>query len=338
MTGTVTIAGGGLAGLSLAAGLRLRGVPVVVHEAGSYPRHRVCGEFISGVEGATLERLGIADDLADARRHRSVAWFREGRLIHEDQLPSPALGISRHRLDLRLRDRVLAAGGQVHEGSRQPREARPGQVWAAGRIPRRGRWIGLKCHFHDLDMAADLEMHLGANGYAGLAGIGDGRVNVCGLFQVDRGRHAPGPELLLDYLAAGGQEGLVRRLRAALADDASFSAVAGFELGRQPVEDALCAIGDAESMIPPFTGNGMSMAFQSAEVALEPLVRWSRGDTDWESCTTAIRHGLQRRFRRRLFAASAFHPVLLRRGGRAFLDLFARSGILPFRPLLSLVR
>ena len=338
MTGTVTIAGGGLAGLSLAAGLRLRGVPVAVHEAGRYPRHRVCGEFISGVEGATLERLGIADDLADARFHRSVAWFREGRLIHEDQLPSPALGISRHRLDLRLRDRVLAAGGQVHEGSRQPREARPGQVWAAGRIPRRGRWIGLKCHFHGLDMAADLEMHLGANGYAGLAGIEDGRVNVCGLFHVDRGRHAPGPELLLDYLAAGGQEGLVRRLRAALADDASFSAVAGFELGRQPVDDALCAIGDAESMIPPFTGNGMSMAFQSAEVALEPLVRWSRGESDWESCTATIRHGLQRRFRRRLFAASAFHPVLLRKGGRAFLDLLARSGALPFRPLLSLVR
>jgi menaquinone-9 beta-reductase len=338
LNGTVTIAGGGLAGLALAAGLRSRGVAVDVHEAGSYPRHRVCGEFISGVEQSTLETLGILEDFDDALQHRSVVWFREGRRIHEDLMPTPALGISRHRLDLRLRDRVVAAGGSVLEGSRLIREAREGRVWAAGRIPRRGPWIGLKCHFHDLEMAADLEMHLGANGYAGLAGIEDGGVNVCGLFKVDRSRRAPGAELLLDYLAAGGNTKLVGRLRAARADEGSFCAVAGFELGRQEIDDDLCAIGDAESMIPPFTGNGMSMAFQSAEVALEPLERWSRGALSWESCVAEIRGGLHQRFRRRLRVASALHPVLLRGGGRTFLEVLARSGALPFRPLLSLVR
>lgn len=338
MNGTVTIAGGGLAGLSLAAGLRSHGVAVEVHEAGSYPRHRVCGEFISGVESSTLEVLGIRADFDDALQHRSVVWFREGRRIHEDVLPEPALGISRHRLDLRLRDRVVASGGVVHERSRSVREPRGGLVWAAGRIPRKGPWIGLKCHFHDLEMAADLEMQLGANGYAGLAGIEDGGVNVCGLFKVDRTRRAPGPELLLEYLAAGGNVKLVERLRSARADEVSFSAVAGFELGRQEIEDDFCAIGDAESMIPPFTGNGMSMAFQSAEVALEPLACWSRGKLSWDACVAEIRHGLHHRFRRRLLVASAMHPVLLRRGGRTFLEVLARSGALPFRPLLSLVR
>ena len=43
----VTIIGGGLAGLTLGIGLRQRGVPVTISEAGDYPRHRVCGEFIS---------------------------------------------------------------------------------------------------------------------------------------------------------------------------------------------------------------------------------------------------------------------------------------------------
>jgi hypothetical protein len=47
---------------------------------------------------------------------------------------------------------------------------------------------------------------------------------------------------------------------------------------------------------------------------------------------------LHHRFRRRLLAASAMHPVLLRRGGRTFLEVLARSGALPFAPLLSLVR
>jgi 2-polyprenyl-6-methoxyphenol hydroxylase-like FAD-dependent oxidoreductase len=334
----VTIAGGGLAGLSLAAGLRLRGIPVEVHEAGSYPRHRVCGEFISGVSNATLENLGIAAAFADALPRRSLAWYREGRPVHRDDLPEPALGISRYRLDARLRDRVLMLGGSVHEQSRLPREPREGLVWAAGRIPAKSRWIGLKCHFHDLPMDADLEMHLGENGYAGLAGVEDGRVNVCGLFEVDRSLRGAGHELLLAYLESGGNRDLSRRLAAALADPASFSAVAGFALGRQHAEAGLCVLGDAESMIPPFTGNGMSMAFEAAELALDPLARWSDGQLAWEGCLAAIRASLRRRFRRRLAAAGAMHPVLLNGSGRHLVESLGRARLLPFRPLLSLVR
>ena len=39
----VTIIGGGLSGLCLGIGLRQRGVPVRIIEAGTYPRHKVCG-------------------------------------------------------------------------------------------------------------------------------------------------------------------------------------------------------------------------------------------------------------------------------------------------------
>ena len=45
----VQIIGGGLAGLTLGLGLRQRDVPVTIHEAGNYPRHRVCGEFSNGI-------------------------------------------------------------------------------------------------------------------------------------------------------------------------------------------------------------------------------------------------------------------------------------------------
>ena len=40
---TVHIVGGGLAGLTLGLRLRQLDVPVELYEAGSYPRHRVCG-------------------------------------------------------------------------------------------------------------------------------------------------------------------------------------------------------------------------------------------------------------------------------------------------------
>jgi NADPH-dependent 2,4-dienoyl-CoA reductase/sulfur reductase-like enzyme len=40
---SITIVGGGLAGLTLGIGLRQRSVPVTIQEAANYPRHRVCG-------------------------------------------------------------------------------------------------------------------------------------------------------------------------------------------------------------------------------------------------------------------------------------------------------
>ena len=55
----VTIVGGGIAGLSAGIALRQRGVPVTVIESKEYPRHKVCGEFISGRGLEILARIGI---------------------------------------------------------------------------------------------------------------------------------------------------------------------------------------------------------------------------------------------------------------------------------------
>ena len=62
----ITIVGGGLAGLTLGIGLRQRGVPAALWEAGHYPRHRVCGEFICGRGQETLARLDLRELLERA--------------------------------------------------------------------------------------------------------------------------------------------------------------------------------------------------------------------------------------------------------------------------------
>lgn len=334
----ITIAGGGLAGLSLAIALRQRGVPVIVLEAGRYPRHRVCGEFISGVSMETLEFLGIRDLLGDARRHSSLCWNECGRMMHRDTLPEPALGISRFELDERLRRRLETLGGVVKTGVRARPVPAEGLVWAAGRRPRPGTWIGLKAHVRDLAMTADLEMHAGRNGYAGLAGVEHGWVNVCGLFRLDHSIVARGPDLLGAYLMAGGNGQLAGMLKQAEWREDSFSAVAGFELGRQETVPGLLCLGDAESMIPPFTGNGMSMAFQSAETACGPVVAWASGNLSWQAAMNTVRDGLSRRFRRRLAVARVLHRVLFDAAGRSLLHSLSNAGLLPFKPMLSLVR
>ena len=94
----ITIAGGGLAGLSLGIALAERGVPVRLQEAGSYPRHRVCGEFINGVQDETLEALGIVDLVRSGLQLDSTVWLVNNEVVLRDVLPEPASGISRHAL------------------------------------------------------------------------------------------------------------------------------------------------------------------------------------------------------------------------------------------------
>ncbi len=334
----ITIAGGGLAGLALASAMRGHDVPVTVLEAGNYPRHRVCGEFISGVSGETLAGLGIDHCFENALRHRTLGWYESGRLIHHDHFEEPALGISRFLLDERLRDHVVNAGGTIRTGVRARPIPHDGLVWAAGRRPRNGPWIGLKAHVRNLSKSADLEMHAGTNGYAGLAEVEDGWINVCGLFRLDRSIDASGANLLPAYLECGGNRELAAALRAGEWREGSFSAVAGFELGHQMPLPGLLTLGDAESMIPPFTGNGMSMAFQAAECAIGPLVAWSRGGQSWQDAANSVRSAVTRRFRRRLAVAGALHPLLLAAGGRSLLQSLASARLLPFQPMLALVR
>jgi len=333
----ITIAGGGLAGLSLGIALRTRGIGVTVIEAASYPRHRVCGEFISGVSAETLAALGIADLFDDARRHVTLAWHDRGRRILSERLPQAAMGISRHRLDVRLAGRFQNLGGLLRTGERARPEPSGGFVWTAGRRPRAGRWIGLKAHIR-ISTSEDLEMHSGTNGYCGLAGVEEGWTNVCGLFLIDRTISARQSDLLPAYLAAGGQAGLAAALRAAEWRDGSFSSVAGFELGSQPAVPGLLCLGDAGSMIPPFTGNGMSMAFQSAERAVVPLASWAAGGIRWTDLRREIGTGLRRGFRRRLLAAAVLHRALFHTGMREAVASLAAARVLPFRCLLPLVR
>jgi len=336
MATMISIAGGGLAGLSLGIGLRRKEVPVTIHESGSYPRHRVCGEFISGVTLETLAALGIDDLFESALQHRTSAWYATGRLISRQTLPQAAYGISRHCLDEALRERFETLGGRINSGVRLTSNPQDGWVWCTGRRPTKGTWIGLKCHVRGLKMSDDLEMHLGRNAYIGLAPVENGATNVCGLFRLRR--EIRGEDMLGSYLQEVGLGDLAERIRSAETIPESRSAVAGFELGWQKKPADLFALGDSLAMIPPFTGNGMSMAFESAEAALRPLVEYSGGQRSWNEARLLTEQSLRTRFRTRLFLAGLLHPFLTSSSGQAFFASFARAGVLPFRAFFQLLR
>ena len=187
---TITIVGGGLAGLTLGIGLRRQGVPSLVVEAGSYPRHRVCGEFISGGGLRVLTELGLTELLRDlgAVPARQAMLFVGRARSPSRTLPSGSLCLSRFTLDAALAERFAGSGGELRVNTRWAEgDFGPGIVCATGRRRQSAgpgeRWFGLKAHARGVPLEADLEMHSSPEGYVGLCRLRDGLVNVCGLFR-----------------------------------------------------------------------------------------------------------------------------------------------------------
>jgi len=328
----ITIAGGGLAGLSLGIALQGRGVQVTLHEASAYPRHRVCGEFISGVSNETLALLGIGECLSDATNLQSACWSDPRGLLAE--MNAPGRGISRWKLDERLRRQFVSLGGILVTNSRIAPE--PGVIWAAGRPRRPSSWLGLKCHARNLQLSHDLEMFTSTGGYIGLTKVEDDKVNICGLFKMQSPGGFKGSALLLAMLRRCSLNALANRLETADIDESSFCGVTAFQTGLQ--EGPAFRIGDAASMIPPFTGNGMSMAFESAECALQPAMDYATGHKSWLGAASSSAAAQASRFRSRLATAGAIHQLLLNPIGLRLTCALARRRCIPFQTLLHLVR
>ena len=101
MAKPITIIGGGLAGLTLGVALRAKKIPVLICEAGHYPRHRVCGEFINGKGLAVLQELGLMEGLMQrgAREARNVAQICRRRILQFDLLQLCERYFLRSKLD-----------------------------------------------------------------------------------------------------------------------------------------------------------------------------------------------------------------------------------------------
>ena len=69
-------------------------------------------------------------------------------------------------------------------------------------------------------------------------------------------------------------------------------------------------LGDAHAIIPPLTGNGMSLALESAQRAVGPLTAFAEKTATWPQTCAAIHQAHRRSFRSRLQWAGVLQRLL----------------------------
>jgi len=362
----LAIIGAGPSGASLAIRLAQKGFRVTLIERESFPRPKLCGEFISPECLRHFRELEVFDQMLAAGGERIVEtvfyatsgkhigvpseWFNENE--------AGALSLSRAAMDLRLLERAKAVGVEVYEQTSvigltgeedtihglkiRDKNGAEKEIFADLFVDATGRarvlgklaakqqrdddrqlpttnagrptkLVGFKTHLKNARPEnGTCEIYFFRGGYGGLSRVENGLANFCFLIRAD---------VVRDFSSDTQQviESVIfenRRARSALENavpvhDWLAVAVDGFgEKNLNPAPN-LFAVGDAGAFIDPFTGSGMLMAFESAEI----LSRAITENSSAEQIAGQYKTGHARKFRRRLFVCSlmrraAFAPAL----------------------------
>ena len=299
MQDEVLVLGGGVAGCAASIALARKGQSVTLIERELTPRHKVCGEFLSGEALEDLHALGV-DVVSLGAVPINYVRLAAARRAAEAPLPFPAASLTRKALDTALIAEAVASGVRVVRGRSVQALARTtGGVWqakldddsifeaptaflATGKHDLRGysrpkdphKWVAFKMYYRlsaaqtaDLGDASELTLYNG--GYGGIQPVEDGITNFCCVVQ--RRYFARAGLRWESFLAKMQQDcpHLATRLDGAqpLLDKPITIAHIPYGYIRRATEDGLYCIGDQAAVIPSFTGDGISIALHTARRA-----------------------------------------------------------------------
>jgi menaquinone-9 beta-reductase len=295
----VVVIGGGLAGSMLGLKLAVAGREVVLLEKQREAHDKVCGEFLSAEAIGYLHRAGVDVQAAGAHPIQRVCLHTGRKSVHA-QLPFQALSLSRRVLDESLMERAGAAGCEVRRGAFVEKLSRGTDGFstrirggetihahnvflATGKHDLAGQYrspgahrdlVGFKMHWRLSPKQTDairhaMELFLFRGGYGGIALVENDFANLC--FVMD--------ERLMRKL--DGWPGLLGAIRkeCRAVDQILLNATPCWSkpLAISPIpygyiakaSDGIWRVGDQAAVIPSFTGDGMSIALHSAELAAE---------------------------------------------------------------------
>jgi flavin-dependent dehydrogenase len=362
------VVGAGPAGSAAATLLARGGRRVLLLEKDTFPRPKVCGEFLSSDALPSLDRLGARAAVERARPERiergSLHW-PGGRSV-SFRLPAPAYGISRRTLDdlvargaaaagadTCFNARVLSVGPGRPEGFlvRFSRAQTEQEIRARFVVGAWGRWDALDRKLdrgfplararyfgwnRDYEgdtarLAGQVRLYLFPGGYCGLSRVEGGRVNLAGVVS---------EKILRRYRA--GWEGVLAHAESNAALETDLSGLTpgptGF-LGTGPVfftakppsEEGMLMAGDAAGVIDPFSGEGQAAALASGILAAQTIeFALSRGLPATEA-SGAYARAWKRSYGSRFTWSSVFRLLVLNpRLGRFAASLPGSGRLIPF--------
>jgi flavin-dependent dehydrogenase len=264
------------------------------------PRHKVCGEFLSGEALEDLHALGI-DVASLGAVPIDYVRLAAARCAAEAPLPFPAASLTRKALDTALIAEAIAAGVRVERGrSVQLLSRTTSNIWqatlddgticeaptvflATGKHDLRGharpkdpdRWVAFKTYFRLAPAQADelaraSELMLYPGGYGGIQPVQGGIANLCCVVQQ---RYLARLSFRWENFLAKMQQDcphLAMRLAGAepLLDKPIAITHIPYGYVRRTSENGLYCIGDQAAVIPSFTGDGISIALHTARRAV----------------------------------------------------------------------
>ena len=295
----VLIIGGGLAGLTAAIHLSQKNLKVTLVEKSSYPRHKVCGEYISNEILPYLKWLGVdVSELHPTKISKFEFTTNTGKAAVAT-LPLGGFGISRYSLDAFLYQKALANKcivirenvTDVSFSNDIFNITTPNQILTAkialGAFGKRSNvdqlldrnffhkkspWLAVKAHYIsnlDNDVVA---LHNFNGGYCGVSKVENNILNICYLADYETFKQYKNIE---DYqqhvLYKNKYLKSVFENSTLLFDKPLTISQISFDK-KQPVENHLLMIGDTAGLIHPLCGNGMAMAIHSAKIASELIL------------------------------------------------------------------
>jgi flavin-dependent dehydrogenase len=338
------VIGGGPAGTSLSILMARAGFDVLLLEKGRYPFQKVCGEYLSREALPYLEELGVPyQDLAPPPIDRLRLSSSKGAGL-EVELPLGGIGLSRYEMDRMLADRAKAEGVEVREGckvrsiegttvsTREDSYEAKSVVSATGKdkgpkihtgteeaVPsqRKGSegkaWVGIKYSVEGPLPDKEIELHTFPGGYAGLSRV-EGSERGCMSYLIEASR--------LKGTDRGNAEKELLRTNPALAERLKAlrfpehaSGISDLSFGRKELhEEKVWYAGDAAGSIPPFAGNGMSMALEGSFLLAPPLAAFLDGKFSEEDTLRWYRKERERLFGTRMGIGGALQRFFVRDG------------------------
>ena len=298
----VIIIGGGLAGLCNAIHLSKFGKKVVLIEKNSYPKHKVCGEYISNEVLPYLQFLDINPfDFGAVKIDQFKLSTTNNKLISA-KLPLGGFGISRYTLDLELAKKAIENGVTILQDEVtnvafkndvfqiETRENNDfSSKFAIGSfgkrslldvkmerdfIQKKSPYLGVKIHVKG-DFPEDLvALHNFKGGYCGVSKVENDAINLCYITSFSAFKKYKNIDDFQENVVFKNDflKKIYQETRPVFEKPLSISQIS-FET-KKPIENHLIMCGDSAGMIHPLCGNGMSMAIQSAQIASKLILNY----------------------------------------------------------------